>query len=61
MATLNLKRKVEGFKVALVTQALQDHNGNRTAAARALGITRPTVHYYIDRYGINVPRRRRTL
>ncbi|UJR85800.1 Hypothetical protein I5071_78800 [Sandaracinus amylolyticus] len=42
---------------AMVERALRSANGNRTAAARALGISRVTIHRHIERLGIDVPAR----
>ena len=38
----------------LIVQALQRCGGNRTKAARLLGISRPTMIYRIEKYGIKV-------
>lgn len=37
-----------------ITQALRDHRGNRSAAARALGIGRRTLYTKIDRLGLEL-------
>lgn len=36
----------------LIEKALEQHNGNQTRAARALGITRNTIIYRMRKYGI---------
>jgi transcriptional regulator with GAF, ATPase, and Fis domain len=38
----------------LVTAALKAAGGNRTAAARSLGVSRMTVHRWIKRYGLDI-------
>ena len=37
-----------------ITEALQQHRGNRSAAARALGIGRRTLYAKMERLGIQV-------
>jgi len=39
----------------LIMQALEQTNGNRTKAAKLLGMSRPTMVYRIEKYGIQVP------
>jgi DNA-binding NtrC family response regulator len=36
----------------LIEQALQRENGNQSAAARLLGITRYTLRYRMEKYGL---------
>jgi two-component system NtrC family response regulator len=38
----------------LIIQALKLSNGNRTRAARFLGISRPTLIYRLEKYGIEL-------
>ncbi len=45
---LNLDELIKG----LIIQALELSNGNRTRAARFLGISRPTLIYRLEKYGI---------
>ena len=45
---LNLEELIKG----LIIQALELSNGNRTRAARFLGISRPTLIYRLEKYGI---------
>ncbi|MFI5331158.1 MAG: sigma-54-dependent transcriptional regulator [Desulfobaccales bacterium] len=47
---LNLEALVKG----LIIQALELSNGNRTRAARFLGISRPTLIYRLEKYGIEL-------
>ena len=47
-AGLNLDGLIKG----LIIQALKLSNGNRTRAARFLGISRPTLIYRLEKYGI---------
>ena len=35
-----------------VVKALEKHNGNQTRAAEYLGITRPTLIYRMEKYGL---------
>ena len=39
----------------MITQALEATRWNRTAAAKALGITRDNIRYRIKKYGIEAP------
>ncbi len=49
-AGLNLDGLIKG----LIIQALKLNNGNRTRAARFLGISRPTLIYRLEKYGIEL-------
>ena len=39
----------------LIIQALEMSNGNKAKAAKLLGMSRPTMIYRIEKYGIQVP------
>ena len=39
----------------LIVQALTMSNGNKARAAKLLGMSRPTMIYRIEKYGIEVP------
>jgi len=47
-----LKEKVEAFERGLVVEALRASRGNRSEAARALGISRVTLHDKLKKYGL---------
>jgi DNA-binding NtrC family response regulator len=47
-----LKEKVEAYERGLVVEALRASRGNRTEAARALGISRVTLHDKLKKYGL---------
>lgn len=49
---LTLKRSVAAYERGLIVSALRAAQGNRTAAARALGIGRATLHDKMRRHGI---------
>ncbi len=49
-AGLNLDGLIKG----LITQALKLNHGNRTRAAKFLGISRPTLIYRLEKYGIEL-------
>ncbi len=38
----------------LIEQAMQRANGNKTAAARLLGLTRDTMRYRLEKHGIEL-------
>lgn len=44
---------LETVEVALIRQALQRAGGNKTRAAELLGLTRHTLLYRLEKYGIN--------
>jgi Nif-specific regulatory protein len=48
--------RVRNFEVELITEALKDTNGNQSAAARKLGITKRVIQYKISKYGIDYRR-----
>ena len=43
---------LEDLEKNLIIKALEKHKGNQTRAAEYLGITRPTLIYRMDKYGI---------
>jgi two-component system response regulator HydG len=47
-----LKAKVDAYERGLIVAALERHNGNRTYAARALGLSRATLHTKLNKYGL---------
>jgi DNA-binding NtrC family response regulator len=47
-----LRDKVEAYERGLVVEALRAARGNRTEAARALGISRVTLHDKLKKYGL---------
>ncbi|MHB8070122.1 MAG: sigma-54-dependent transcriptional regulator [Desulfobaccales bacterium] len=47
---VNLDEVIKG----LIIQALESSHGNRTRAAKLLGLTRPTLIYRLEKYGIEV-------
>ena len=47
-----LREKVEAYERGLVVEALRAARGNRTEAARALGISRVTLHDKLRKYGL---------
>jgi DNA-binding NtrC family response regulator len=47
-----LKTRVDAYERGLVLQALAAAKGNRSEAARLLGIARATLHEKLNRYGI---------
>ena len=49
---LGLKPRVEAYERGLVVEALRASRGNRTEAARALGISRVTLHDKLRKYGL---------
>ena len=52
-AGLDLPSAVARLEVAMIRQALDASRGNRTAAARQLGIHRQLLHEKIRRYGLD--------
>ncbi len=51
--TLHLKPRVEAYERGLVVDALRAAGGNRTEAARLLGISRVTLHDKLKKYGLS--------
>ncbi len=49
---LPLKERVQAYERGLVVEALRAAHGNRTEAARRLGVSRVTLHDKLNRYGI---------
>ena len=43
---------LEDLEKSLIVKALEKHKGNQTRAAEYLGITRPTLIYRMDKYGL---------
>ena len=43
---------LKGMEKKLIREALLDHDGNRTLAAKQLGIDPSTLHRKMKRYGI---------
>ncbi len=52
-APLALKQRVEAYERGLVAEALRACRGNRTEAARLLGISRVTLHDKLNKYGLS--------
>ncbi len=52
MAPLSLRQRVEAYERGLVVEALEAARGNRSEAARALGISRVTLHDKLKKYGL---------
>jgi DNA-binding NtrC family response regulator len=50
-----LKERVDAFERALLVEALRETSGNRTEAARRLGIGRATLHEKLHKYGLAGP------
>lgn len=48
----SLRERVDAFERTLLEQALQAADGNRTEAAKALGIGRATLHDKLRKYGL---------
>jgi two-component system, NtrC family, response regulator HydG len=51
-APLSLKQRVEAYERGLVVEALEATRGNRSEAARTLGISRVTLHDKLKKYGL---------
>jgi DNA-binding NtrC family response regulator len=51
-APLPLKERMQAYERGLVVEALRAARGNRTEAARRLGISRVTLHDKLRRYGL---------
>jgi DNA-binding NtrC family response regulator len=52
-AGLNLEHEVETFERAIILRALDRSGGNRTEAARLLGITFRSMRYRLSKLGIS--------
>jgi two-component system, NtrC family, response regulator HydG len=52
-ATLLLKPRVEAYERGLLVEALRASGGNRSEAARLLGISRVTLHDKLKKYGMS--------
>jgi len=52
---LGLKQRVESYEKGIVVEALRDARGNRSEAARRLGISRVTLHDKLKKYGLGEP------
>jgi len=53
IAPMKLRAWVELAEAWRITAALREHRGNRSAAARALGIGRRTLYSKMERLGIS--------
>jgi len=51
-APLGLRQRVEAYERGLVAEALRATRGNRSEAARLLGISRVTLHDKLNKYGL---------
>ncbi len=51
-ASLSLRQRVEAYERGLVVEGLKAARGNRSEAARALGISRVTLHDKLKKYGL---------
>jgi DNA-binding NtrC family response regulator len=49
---LSLKQKLEAYEKGLLIAALEEADGNRSEAAKALGIGRATLHDKLKKYGL---------
>ena len=60
----SLKERLDAYERGLIVAALDEAGGNRTHAARALGLNRDTLHSKLNKYGLAeadpAPRRRRS-
>jgi DNA-binding NtrC family response regulator len=45
---------LDQFASLLIQEALKMSNGNKSQAAKLLGLSRPTLHYRIEKYGIRI-------
>jgi len=46
---------LEELEKHLILKAMEKHSGNQTKVAKYLGITRPTLLYRLQKYGLNTP------
>jgi len=51
-------KELHHFKRKLIQQTLEEHGGNRSAAARALGLSRPNLLYHMRTLGLLPPKKR---
>jgi DNA-binding NtrC family response regulator len=49
---MSLKQRVEAYERSLVVDALRAARGNRSEAARRLGVSRVTLHDKLRKYGL---------
>jgi DNA-binding NtrC family response regulator len=49
---LTLKARVEAYERGLIVEALRGSRGNRSEAARALGMSRVTLHDKLKKFGL---------
>jgi two-component system response regulator HydG len=54
-AALPLKQRVEAYERGLIVEALRAAHGNRSEAARRLGMSRVTLHDKLRKYGLGAP------
>ena len=48
----SLEARVAGLETSLIRTALAERNGNKSAAARDLGITERNIRYKMKKYGL---------
>ncbi len=48
-----LEEMVSRYEASLIEQALRRHRGNKTAAARALGISVRNLYYKLEKYNLD--------
>jgi len=51
----SLKERLDAYERGLIVAALDEASGNRTHAARALGLNRGTLHSKLQKYGLARP------
>ena len=51
-AQAGLKERVDAYERGLIVAALEQASGNRTQAARVLGLNRGTLHSKLHKYGL---------
>ena len=49
---MRLKERLDAYERGLIVAALNEASGNRTHAARALGLNRGTLHSKLHKYGL---------
>jgi len=54
-AGASLKERLDAYERGLIVAALDEARGNRTHAARALGLNRGTLHSKLNKYGLAGP------